>query len=123
MRRTAKRTLITTMAVGLALVAAIPATASARNPRPTEAQATQVAQRLAEGAADGLRTFGIFDIEHISVSCGHPFGSGPRSLTCAYALYVHNTEDGSGQTCLNSVYVSKTRSGRIQGRVGTLSCF
>jgi hypothetical protein len=123
MRRTAKRTLITTMAVGLALVAAIPATASARNPRPTEAQATLVAQRLAERAADGLRTFGIFDIEHVSVSCAHPFGSGPRSLTCAYALYVHNTEDGSGQTCLNSVYVSKTRSGRIQGRFGTLSCF
>jgi hypothetical protein len=126
MRRTTSRTLrssIVTVAVGLALVAGTTATASARNPRPTEAQATKVAQRLAERAADGLRTFGIFEIEHISVSCAHPFGAGPRSLTCAYALYIHNTQDGSGQICLNSVYVSKTPTGRVRGRFGTQSCF
>jgi hypothetical protein len=118
-----RRTPITTLAVGLTLVAAVPATASARNPRPTEAQATAVAHRLAERAAAGLRSFGIFEIEHTSVSCGRPLGSGPRSLNCAYALYVNNTDDGSGQTCLNSVYVFKTRSGRLVGRYGTQSCF
>jgi hypothetical protein len=119
-----RRTTITTIAVGLALIAAVPATASARNPRPTEAEATAVAKRLAQRAAEGMRTFGIFEVEHISVSCGHPFGSGPRSLTCAYALYVHNTADGTGQTCLNSVYVFKARkTGRLSGRFGTQSCF
>jgi hypothetical protein len=117
------RTLITTIAVGLALVAAVPATASARNPRPTEAQATTVAKQLAERAAAGLRSFGIFEIEHTSVSCGRPLGWGRRSLTCVYALYVRNTQDGSGQTCLNSVYVFKTRNGRLQGRFGTQRCF
>ena len=126
MRRTSSRTLrssIVTIAVGLAVVAAIPSTASARNPRPTQAQATHIAHRFAERAADGLRSFGIFEIERISVSCAHPFGSGPRSLTCAYALYVHNTQDSSGQICLNSVYVSKTDSGRLHGRFGSQSCF
>ena len=126
MRRTNCRTLlssIVTVVVALALMAGTAATASARNPRPTEAQATKVAQRLAERAAEGLRTFGIFEIEHMSVSCAHPFGSGPRSLTCVYALYVRNTQDGSGQICLNSVYVSKTRTGRVRGRFSTQSCF
>jgi hypothetical protein len=119
-----RRTTITSIAVCLALVAAVPATASARNPRPTEAQATIVAKRLAERAADGLRSFGIFEVEHISVSCGHAFGAGPRSLTCAYALYVHNTADGTGQTCLNSVYVFKApKTGRLSGRFGTQNCF
>jgi hypothetical protein len=118
------RTLITTIAVGLALVAAVPATASARNPRPTEAQATTVAKRLAERAAAELSSFGMLEVEHISVSCGRPFGWGPRSLTCAYALYVHNTDDGTGQMCLNSVHVYKARTtGRIFGRFGTQSCF
>lgn len=126
MRRTTSRTLlssIVTVIVGLALMAGTAATASARNPRPTEAQATKVAQRLAEQAAEGLRAFGIFEIEHMSVSCAHPFGSGPRSLTCVYALYVQNTQDGSGQICLNSVYVSKAPTGRLRGRFGTQSCF
>jgi hypothetical protein len=118
------RTLITTIAVGLALVAAVPATASARNPRPTEAQATTVAKRLAERAAAELRSFGMLEVEHVSVSCARPLGWGPRSLTCAYALYVHNADDDTGQICLNSVHVYKARTtGRIFGRFGTQSCF
>ena len=124
MRRTSTRTLIAVMAVCFALVSAVPATAATRNPRPTEAQATAIAKGLAERAADGLRSFGIFDIEHMSVSCGRPLGWGPRSLTCVYMLYVHNTQDGSGQMCLNNhVQVFKTRAGRLLGRAGSLSCF
>jgi hypothetical protein len=123
-RGTTMRTLITSVAVGLALVAAVPATASARNARPSPAQATPVAQRLAEQAAAGLRTFGILEVEHISVSCGRPLGWGPRSLTCVYALYVHNNADGTGQTCFNSVYVFKApKTGRLSGRFGSQNCF
>jgi len=52
------------------------------------------------------------------------FGWGRRSLTCAYALYVHNTDDGTGQICLGSVHVYKTRTtGRLYGRSGAQSCF
>ncbi len=126
MRRTTSRTLlssIVTVVVALAVMASTAATASARNSRPTEAQATKVAQRLAEQAAEGLRSFGIFEIEHTSVSCAHPFGSGSRAPTCAYALYVHNTQDGSGQICVNSVYVFKSSTGRVRGRFGTQNCF
>jgi hypothetical protein len=59
-----------------------------------------------------------------SVSCGRPFGWGPRSLTCAYALFVHNTDDGTRQLCLGSVHVYKTpTTGRLYGRSGSQSCF
>ena len=73
------RTLATTIAAVLALAVAIPATASARNPRPTEAQATAVAQRIADRAAEGLRSTGAFDVEAPMLSCGHPLGSGARA--------------------------------------------
>jgi hypothetical protein len=115
------RTLITTIAAGLALVAAVPATTSARSARPTKAQATQVTQRLAADAAEGVRSFGIFEIERVSVSCGAPFGSGSHSVTCAYALFVRNTQDGTRHLCVNSVHVlNMSRAGRLYG---SQTCF
>jgi hypothetical protein len=117
------RLAILTIAAGLALLAAVPATASARSARPSEAQATHVAQRLADSAADGVRSFGIFEIEQVSVSCDQPLDRGAHSLKCMYALHVRNTEDGTGVTCVNSVYVYKTRgSGRLYGRFGSQIC-
>jgi hypothetical protein len=118
------RILIATIAAGLALVAAIPATASARNPRPSAAQATPIAQQLADRAADGVRSFGIFEVQHVSVRCGHPLDRGSRSVRCTYALSVRNTGDGTSVTCLNSVYVAKSgKSGRLHGRYGSQLCF
>jgi hypothetical protein len=119
-----RRGVITGIAVALALVAALPAAASARSPRPTAVQATPVAQRLAEQAAEGVRSLGIFEVEDISVWCGRPFGSGARSMTCAYALFVRNTEDGTRQTCVNSVHVAlASRAGPLSGRFGSQNCF
>jgi hypothetical protein len=117
------RNAVATIAAGLSLVAVAPATASTPNPRPAQAQASAVTRQFAERAAEGVSSFGIFQIQRITVSCGQPFGSGPRSLTCAYALFVRNTEDGTGLYCLNTVYVSKARNtGRLHGRFGNQSC-
>ena len=118
------RTLVIALALGAALATAVPATAAAPKAKPSEAQATHVAQRLAQNAADGLLSYGIFDLEHVSVSCRHPFGSSPGAIRCGYALYLHNTQDGSGAICVSSVDVFRTRTGRIQGRYATQqSCF
>jgi hypothetical protein len=118
------RNLVATIAAGVSLVAVVPATASTPNPRPAQAQASAVTRQFAESAAGGVRSFGIFQIERITVSCGQPFGAGPRSLTCAYALFLRNTEDGTSSLCLNTVYVSKAlKTGRVYGRFGNQSCF
>jgi hypothetical protein len=118
------RNLVATIAVGLSLVALVPATASAANPRPAQAQASAVTRQFAERAAQGLRSYRIFEVERVTVSCGDLFGSGPRSLTCAYAIFVRNTEDGTSHHCLNTVYVSKARkTGRLHGDFGNQSCF
>jgi hypothetical protein len=118
------RKLVATIAAGLSLAAVIPATASAANPRPAQAQASAVTRQFAERAAEGLRSYRIFEIERVTVSCADLFGSGPRSLTCAYAIFVRNTEDGTSHYCLNTVDVSKARkTGRLRGDFGNQSCF
>lgn len=115
---------IAALTAALALVAAVPATASQPSARPSQAQATVAAKRLTERATEGVRAFGIFQVEDVSVSCGDPFGMGSRSMTCAYALHVRNIEDGTRQMCLNPVYVSKAaKDGHISARFGTQSCF
>jgi hypothetical protein len=118
------RTITATLTVGLALIAAVSATASQQSARPSQAQASVAANRLADRAAEGVRAFRIFDVEGVSVSCGAPFGFGPRSMTCAYALHVRNIEDGTRQTCLNPVYVYKAaKDGHVYARYGTQHCF
>ena len=115
---------IAALTVALALVAAVPASASNRTARPSQAQAIAMARSVAASAAKGISAVPTIEVESFSASCGDPFGVGPRSINCAYVLHVRNTVSGARQTCIATGYVAKSRKGgRVYARYGGLNCF
>jgi len=115
---------VAALTVALALLAAVPASASNRKARPSQAQAIAMAQSVAASAAKGVGAVPTIEVERFSASCGEPFGMGPRSINCAYVLYVHNTVSGIRQTCIATGHVTKSRKdGHVYARYGGLNCF
>jgi hypothetical protein len=113
-----KRIAVTAVAL---LALAAPAVASAH--RPSAAEAEPVTERIAAKTAEGLTSFGIFEVEHVSASCSHLRAYRSHRVLCDYAIWLRNVEDGSRQTCDAVAIVSKRNSGRVFGRSGGLRCF
>ena len=123
------RTLITTLAVGLTVVAPA-AVAEARAPV-TRAEVSFTAQRLAEQAATELESQSATGIEHLTggaakidrsrTSIGNYLRYGSFRMGASFALFGTNTVDGIARTlwCVGNLEVRRASKGgvRVAGNV------
>jgi hypothetical protein len=117
------RTLITTMAIGLAVVTPA-AAAEAREPV-ARAAAAAAAHRLAEQSATGLEelTNGAASIDRSRTCVGNYLRYGKFRIGASFALFGTNTVNGEARTlwCVGNVEVVRTKSGRARV-AGNLTC-
>jgi hypothetical protein len=108
------RTLITTVAIGLAVVA--PAAAADARAPVTRAEASLVAQRLAQQAATGIEdlTNGAARVDRSRTSVGNYLRYGRFRMGVSFALFGTNTVDGVARTlwCIGNLEVVRAKSGR-----------
>jgi hypothetical protein len=108
------RTLITTVAIGLAVVA--PAAAADARAPVTRAEASLVAQRLAQQAASGIEdlTNGAAKVDRSRTSVGNYLRYGRFRMGVSFALFGTNTVDGVARTlwCVGNIEIVQAKNGR-----------
>ena len=126
------RTLTTTIAIGLAVVAPA-AAAHARKPV-TRAEVSAVTHRLAEQSATKLEaqsasgiedlTNGAARVDRSRTSVGNYLRYGRFHMSASFALFGTNTVNGEARTlwCVGYVEVARARSGRTRVMPGSLVC-
>jgi hypothetical protein len=110
------RTLITTVAIGLAVMAP-GAAAEARAPI-TRAEVSRAAQRLAEQSARGIEdlTNGAASVDRSRTSIGNYLRYGRFRMGASFALFGTNTVDGVARTlwCVGNLEVVRAKNGRAR---------
>lgn len=126
------RTLITTIAIGLAVVTPA-AAAHARKPV-TRTEASAVTHRIAERSAAQLEaqsatgiedlTNGAASIDRSRTSLGNYLRYGRYRMGTSFALFGTNTIDGEARTlwCIGYVEVARAKNGRTRVSPGNLVC-
>ena len=126
------RTLTTTIAIGLAVLAPA-AAAQARKPvtraevsAATHRVAQQAATRLEAQSASGIEdlTNGAATVDRSRTSVGNYLRYSRFRMGASFALFGTNTVDGKARTlwCVGYVEVARARSGRTRVRPGSLLC-
>jgi hypothetical protein len=125
------RTLITTAAVGLAVVA--PATAAEAREPVTRAEVSTAAHRLADQSATELEnpsaagieglTSGAASIDRSRTSVGNYLRYGKFRVGVSFALFGTNTVNGVARTllCIGNLEVVHRKNGRV-GITKSLTC-
>jgi hypothetical protein len=125
------RTMITTVAVGLAIVA--PAAAADARGSLTRAEASAAAQRVADQAATELQnqsatgiedlTNGAASIDRSRTSVGNYLRYGKFRMGVSFALFGTNTVNGVARTlwCVGNLDVMRAKNGRTR-TAGNLTC-
>jgi hypothetical protein len=125
------RTLIITVAVGLAVVAPA-AAAEAREPI-TQAEASAAAHRVADQAATELQnqsatgiedlTNGAASVDRSRTSIGNYLRYGKFRMGVSFALFGTNTVNGIARTlwCVGNLEVVRAKNGRTR-TAGNLTC-
>jgi hypothetical protein len=126
-----RRTMIITVAVGLAVVAPA-AAADAREPI-TQAEASAAAHRVADQAATELQnqsatgiedlTNGAASVDRSRTSIGNYLRYGKFRMGVSFALFGTNTVNGIARTlwCVGSLEVVRAKNGRTR-TAGNLTC-
>ena len=126
------RTLLTTAAIGLAVMA--PAGAAQARAPVTRAEATLAAHRLAQQAAIELEgqsatgieilTKGAARVDRSRTSVGNYLRYGRFRMGASFALFGTNTVDGVTRTlwCVGYVEVTRARGGGTRVAPGNLIC-
>jgi hypothetical protein len=126
-----RRTMITTAAVGLAVVA--PAAAADARGSLTRAEASAAAQRVADQAATELQnqsatgiedlTNGAASIDRSRTSVGNYLRYGRFRMGVSFALFGTNTVNGVARTlwCVGNLDVVRAKNGRTR-TAGNLTC-
>ena len=126
------RTLTTTIAIGLAVVAPA-AAAQARKPvtraevsAATHRVAQQAATRLEAQSASGIEdlTNGAARVDRSRTSVGNYLRYGRFHMSASFALFGTNTVNGEARTlwCVGYVEVARAKSGRTRVMPGSLIC-
>ena len=126
------RTLTTTIAIGLAVVAPA-AAAQARKPvtraevsAATHRVAQQAATRLEAQSASGIEdlTNGAAMVDRSRTSVGNYRRYSRFHMSASFALFGTNTVNGEARTlwCVGYVEVARAKSGRTRVMPGTLIC-
>jgi hypothetical protein len=125
------RTMIITVAVGLAVVA--PAAAADARGSLTRAEASAAAQRVADQAATELQnqsatgiedlTNGAASIDRSRTSVGNYLRYGKFRMGVSFALFGTNTVNGVARTlwCVGNLDVMRAKNGRTR-TAGNLTC-
>jgi hypothetical protein len=125
------RTMIITVAVGLAVVA--PAAAADARGSLTRAEASAAAQRVADQAATELQnqsatgiedlTNGAASIDRSRTSVGNYLRYGKFRMGVSFALFGTNTVNGVARTlwCVGNLDVVRAKNGRTR-TAGNLTC-
>jgi hypothetical protein len=126
-----RRTMITTAAVGLAVVA--PAAAADARGSLTRAEASAAAQRVADQAATELQnqsatgiedlTNGAASIDRSRTSVGNYLRYGKFRMGVSFVLFGTNTVNGVARTlwCVGNLDVVRAKNGRTR-TAGNLTC-
>jgi hypothetical protein len=126
-----RRTMIITVAVGLAVVAPA-AAADAREPI-TQAEASAAAHRVADQAATELQnqsatgiedlTNGAASVDRSRTSIGNYLRYGKFRMGVSFALFGTNTVNGIARTlwCVGNLEVVRAKNGRTR-TAGNLTC-
>jgi hypothetical protein len=126
-----RRTMITTAAVGLAVVA--PAAAADARGSLTRAEASAAAQRVADQAATELQnqsatgiedlTNGAASIDRSRTSVGNYLRYGRFRMGVSFVLFGTNTVNGVARTlwCVGNLDVMRAKNGRTR-TAGNLTC-
>ena len=113
------RTLITTLAIGLAAIA--PAAAAEARAPVTRAEAWHAAQRVAEQSATGIEalTGGAASVDRSRTSFGNYSRYGKFGMGASFALFGTNIVDRVARTllCVGNVEVVRAKSGRLRVEV------
>jgi membrane protein involved in colicin uptake len=117
------RTLITTVAIGLAAIA--PAAAAEARAPVTRADAWHAAQRVAEQSATGIEdlTNGAASVDRSRTSVGNYRRYGRFGMGASFALFGTDTVDGVAHTlwCVGNLEVVRAKNGRPRVAV-TFGC-
>jgi len=127
-----RRTSITTIAIGLAVV--VPAAAAQAREPVTRAEAAGAAHRIAHEAAAEIEaqsatgiedlTNGAASVERSRTSVGNYLRYGKFRMGASFALFGTNTVNGVARTlwCVGYVEVVRARNGHTQVVPGNLIC-